>query len=197
MTSPLVSTSRTSVVDTMRSGYAHLPHRVRQKKRMPDFLATARIRSRNAAGSLMPTHIVASTSHARQGLQRHFRPPPATGLARSVTRSRERGTLEPKSPISTRPNRFRIVRIVYTSPISPGDHRDPELIEHTVEELVAQRVYGLAWATKTSTTTTSCGTIRCWRCWSGKSRPDGRGPAAPAGPGQGRWPARARSTGWS
>ena len=30
-----------------------------------------------------------------------------------------------------------------------ADFRDPELVEHTVAELVGQRVYGLALATKT------------------------------------------------
>jgi len=29
------------------------------------------------------------------------------------------------------------------------DHRDPDLIEHSVRELVSQRVYGLRWAMKT------------------------------------------------
>ena len=53
------------------------------------------------------------------------------------------------------------------------DHRDPLLIKHPVEELLAQRVYGLALgstccrapppaSTKISAITINCGTIRCW-----------------------------------
>ena len=76
------------------------------------------------------------------------------------------------------------------------DHRDPELIEHTVQELIAQRVYGLAWDTRISTITTRCVTIRCWRCWSARRTPWGRtgcGCRTRARP----WPARARSTAWN
>ena len=45
------------------------------------------------------------------------------------------------------------------------DYRDPDLIEHTVEELVAQR--SMAWpsVTKISMITRSCGRTLCWRCW--------------------------------
>ena len=41
------------------------------------------------------------------------------------------------------------------------DHRNPDLTEHTVEELIAQRVYALRWATRTSTTTTISAATRC------------------------------------
>jgi len=44
------------------------------------------------------------------------------------------------------------------------DHRDPELVEHPVDDLIAQRVYAgctrWRWATKISTTMTACVTIR-------------------------------------
>ena len=42
-------------------------------------------------------------------------------------------------------------------------YRNPDLIEHTVEELAAQR--STAWLLKISMITRSCGTILCWRCW--------------------------------
>ena len=45
------------------------------------------------------------------------------------------------------------------------DHRDPGMIEFTVEQLLKQRIFGLAWVTKTSTITTGCAWIPCWR-WS-------------------------------
>ncbi len=45
---------------------------------------------------------------------------------------------------------------------------------------------GWRWATRTSTITTNCAMIRCWRCW-----------PASAEPAASRWPARARSAGWS
>jgi hypothetical protein len=50
------------------------------------------------------------------------------------------------------------------------DHRDEELVEHTVEQLVSQRVYGLALGYEDLNdhdTPGRCGTIRCWRRWWG------------------------------
>ena len=44
------------------------------------------------------------------------------------------------------------------------DHRDPDRIEHTVRELVAQRGTPGRWATRTSTITTNYARTRCWRC---------------------------------
>src|SRR5271157_5980300 len=46
-----------------------------------------------------------------------------------------------------------------------SDYRDPERIEHTVQELVAQRVYGLALGSKTSMITISYAGTRYWRYW--------------------------------
>src|SRR5512143_4249983 len=44
------------------------------------------------------------------------------------------------------------------------DHRNPELIEHSVEEPLGQRVYGLALGYEglNDHDTTTCGMIRCW-----------------------------------
>jgi len=41
------------------------------------------------------------------------------------------------------------------------DHRDPERIEHSVEELVRSGFSGSCWVTRTSTTTRICAVIRC------------------------------------
>ena len=42
------------------------------------------------------------------------------------------------------------------------DGREQERMEHSIVEMLAQRIYGLAlWATKTSMITSNCGTIRC------------------------------------
>ena len=49
------------------------------------------------------------------------------------------------------------------------DGRDQAQIEHQVEAMVAQRVLGIALGMKTLTTTTSCATTRCWRCWPANS----------------------------
>ena len=44
------------------------------------------------------------------------------------------------------------------------DRRDPRLIEHTVKELLGQRVYGpLPGLRGSERSRTNCGTIRCWR----------------------------------
>jgi len=43
------------------------------------------------------------------------------------------------------------------------DARTAELMEHEVGTLVLQRVLASRWATRTSTTMTNCGTVRCWR----------------------------------
>ena len=54
------------------------------------------------------------------------------------------------------------------------DYRDPRLTEHSVGTLVRQRVMGITLDTKTSTTTTSCGTTLFWRCSPASSRDIGR-----------------------
>ena len=64
------------------------------------------------------------------------------------------------------------------------DGRAPELLEHTVETMLMQRICGIALATRISSTTTSCATIRCWQPWSASWR---RGARIAR-----RWPARAR-----
>ena len=43
------------------------------------------------------------------------------------------------------------------------DYRDEDLIEHSVTDLLKQRVFAWRWATKTSTITINCGPIRSWR----------------------------------
>lgn len=45
------------------------------------------------------------------------------------------------------------------------DYRNPNGIEHSVCELVAQRVYGLALGYEDLNDTTGCVPIACWRCW--------------------------------
>ena len=40
------------------------------------------------------------------------------------------------------------------------DSRSPEQVEHTVATMVGQRIFGIALATKTCSTTTNCATIR-------------------------------------
>ena len=62
------------------------------------------------------------------------------------------------------------------------DYRDPRLTEHSVGTLVRQRVMGITLGyedlndhdTKTSTTTTSCGTTLFWRCSPASSMDIGR-----------------------
>ncbi|MBV8361878.1 MAG: hypothetical protein JO189_28675 [Deltaproteobacteria bacterium] len=44
-----------------------------------------------------------------------------------------------------------------------GDYRDSRLIEHQVDELVAQRMLASAQGMKISTIMTRCATIHCWR----------------------------------
>ena len=65
-----------------------------------------------------------------------------------------------------------------------ADGRCQELVEHTVETLLMQRICGLALGYEDLVTTTSCATIRCWRPWSASSRR--------TAPTARRWPARAR-----
>ena len=66
------------------------------------------------------------------------------------------------------------------------DARASERIEHEVATLVGSANASLASrsATRTCSTTTSCGTTRCWPCSPASCRRGG--PTAP------RWPARAR-----
>ena len=72
------------------------------------------------------------------------------------------------------------------------DHRDPERIEHTVKELVAQRVYALALGYEDLNDHDQlAAAIRCWRCWRRspiRRERAGRGSATRARP----WRARAR-----
>ena len=69
------------------------------------------------------------------------------------------------------------------------DHRDPDLIEHTVAELVSQQIYALALGYEISTIMSNCGPIPCWRpCWA-KPIPPGRTACGPR-IGAIRWPAR-------
>ncbi len=63
-----------------------------------------------------------------------------------------------------------------------ADWRCQELVEHSVETLLMQRICGLALATRTWSTTTSSATTRCWRPWSASSRHGARTAR--------RWPAR-------
>ena len=69
------------------------------------------------------------------------------------------------------------------------DERNPAFVVHSIETLVAQRIQATRWATRTSTTTTICATIRRWGCCPTRSRP-----SAPTWP---RWPASRRSIVWS
>ena len=73
-----------------------------------------------------------------------------------------------------------------------ADHRDPDLIEHPVEHLLAQRASGLARATRASTTTTTSDATRSWHASASAIPParPGDADAIAARP----WPARARST---
>ena len=50
------------------------------------------------------------------------------------------------------------------------DSRHPAYTEHAVETLVMQRIVALRWATKTSTTTTSCVMTQWWRRWLARER---------------------------
>jgi hypothetical protein len=45
------------------------------------------------------------------------------------------------------------------------DRRDPRYVEHQVETLVGQRIFGLALGMRSSTITTSCARTRRLRCW--------------------------------
>ena len=65
------------------------------------------------------------------------------------------------------------------------DHRDPERIEHTVEELVAQRVYGLALGYEDLNDHDQLRRDPLLAVLAEKPRPDGREPGAGTRPGQG------------
>jgi len=54
------------------------------------------------------------------------------------------------------------------------DARSSALIEHAVSTLVGQRIFGIALAMRTRSTTMSCATTRSWWCWSESSRRGGR-----------------------
>ena len=69
------------------------------------------------------------------------------------------------------------------------DRRDPRLLEHTVETLVGQRVFALALGYEDLNDHDELRHARCSMCWPASSRPSVRTVR--------RWPARARSTGWS
>ena len=73
------------------------------------------------------------------------------------------------------------------------DHRQPEQVEHSVRELVSQRVYGLALGYEASTITISCARTRCWLC-SAASKTSQANAAAAAATAATPVPARARST---
>ena len=49
------------------------------------------------------------------------------------------------------------------------DYRDPDLLEHSVPQLLAQRVYGIALATRISTITTASAPTPCWPPWSART----------------------------
>ena len=70
------------------------------------------------------------------------------------------------------------------------DHRKPELIEHTVEKLVGQRLYGLALGYEDLNDHDRLRQTRCWRCWWGK-RSDGQDRTRSKIAAR-RWQARAR-----
>lgn len=76
------------------------------------------------------------------------------------------------------------------------DHRDPELVEFSMLELLTQRVMGSRWAMRGSMIMSGCGMIRCWLCW-----PDAAMSrewiAAPRRTAACRWQGRARSTAWN
>jgi hypothetical protein len=63
------------------------------------------------------------------------------------------------------------------------DAQAPARVEHEIATLVGQRVFGIALGTRTWSTTTGCGTTRCWPCSPASWR---RGARAAR-----RWPARA------
>jgi hypothetical protein len=70
------------------------------------------------------------------------------------------------------------------------DHRDPELIEHPLVDLLKQRVFGLCLGYEDLIDTTRCGTTRCWPSSSARPiRRERRAAAAIRGRG---WRARAR-----
>ena len=76
------------------------------------------------------------------------------------------------------------------------DHRQAAQVEHSVPELVAQRVYGLTLGYEISTITIICAATRCWPCSAAKKTsqaPSGGGHRIAASPAR----ARARSTAWS
>src|ERR671910_1617410 len=75
------------------------------------------------------------------------------------------------------------------------DHRDLELIEHSVGSLVKQRVYGIALGTKTSTITIPYATTPCWAFWRTRKTRAVRGGGGRR-TGARRWRGRARSNGW-
>jgi len=60
------------------------------------------------------------------------------------------------------------------------DGRDGERIDHTVAQMTAQRVYGIALGYEDLNDMSNCGMIRCCRCWPGGKIH------------KRRWPARAR-----
>ena len=45
------------------------------------------------------------------------------------------------------------------------DCRNPASVEHSVAELVLQRIYAIALGYKTSMTMNDCVAIGCYRCW--------------------------------
>ena len=47
------------------------------------------------------------------------------------------------------------------------DGRKQSLVEHSIPEMVSQRVYGLALGYETSTITSNCGQTRCSAFWPG------------------------------
>lgn len=86
------------------------------------------------------------------------------------------------------------------------DHRDPELIEHSVGELLKQRIYGLCLGYEDLNDHDQLRSDPLLAAAVGKREPDGSDRTAPlaartavqaAAIGARRWPARARSTGWS
>jgi len=65
------------------------------------------------------------------------------------------------------------------------DHQNPRLVEHTVEELVAQRVYALAQGYEDLNDHDDLRTDPLLATVVGKGRSHGQGPATEARPGQG------------
>ena len=76
------------------------------------------------------------------------------------------------------------------------DHRDPKLIEHSVEHLIAQRVYALALGYEDLNDHDELRLDPLLATVVGKLDPTG-GPDYGRATGARRWPARARSTGSS